>query len=33
MVTSTLLGAFRDNIHTRAEFMAMIGSPASRVYG
>jgi len=33
MVTSTLLGAFRENIHTRAEFMAMIGSPASRVYG
>jgi GTP cyclohydrolase I len=33
MVTSTLLGAFRDNIHTRAEVMAMIGSPASRVYG
>ncbi|WP_346323482.1 GTP cyclohydrolase I FolE [Emcibacter sp. SYSU 3D8] len=33
MVTSTLLGAFRDNIHTRAEFMAMIGSPASRIYG
>jgi hypothetical protein len=28
-----LLGAFRENIHTRAEFMAMIGSPASRVYG
>ncbi|MEN3952457.1 GTP cyclohydrolase I FolE [Iodidimonas sp. SYSU 1G8] len=33
MVTSTLLGAFKENIHTRAEFMAMIGSPASRVYG
>ncbi len=33
MVTSTLLGAFRENPHTRAEFMAMIGSPASRAYG
>ncbi|MGE0667377.1 MAG: GTP cyclohydrolase I FolE [Sphingomonadales bacterium] len=33
MVTSTLLGAFKDNPNTRAEFMAMIGSPASRVYG
>ncbi len=33
MVTSTLLGAFRENPQTRAEFMAMIGSPASRVYG
>ena len=33
MVTSTLLGAFRENPNTRAEFMAMIGSPASRVYG
>ncbi len=33
MVTSTLLGAFKDNPNTRAEFMATIGSPASRVYG
>jgi GTP cyclohydrolase I len=33
MVTSTLLGAFRENPQTRAEFMAMIGSPANRVYG
>jgi GTP cyclohydrolase I len=33
MVTSTLLGAFKENPNTRAEFMAMIGSPASRTYG
>ena len=33
MVTSTLLGAFKDNIHTRAEFMAIIGNPSSKVYG
>jgi GTP cyclohydrolase IA len=33
MVTSTLLGAFRENPNTRAEFMAVIGSPASRTYG
>ncbi len=32
MVTSTLLGAFKDNSHTRAEFMAVIGNPASRGY-
>ena len=32
MVTSTLLGAFKENIHTRAEFMAMIGNPSSKVY-
>ena len=33
MVTSTLLGAFKENPNTRAEFMAMIGNPANRVYG
>lgn len=31
MVTSTLLGAFKENIHTRAEFMAMIGNSTGRV--
>lgn len=30
MVTSTLLGAFKENIHTRAEFMAMIGNSTGR---
>ena len=30
MVTSTLLGAFK--IHTRAEFMAVIGNSSSKVY-
>lgn len=32
MVTSTLLGAFKENIHTRAEFLAMIGNPGSKGY-
>ena len=30
MVTSTMLGVFRDNASTRREFLAMIGDPASR---
>jgi GTP cyclohydrolase I len=30
MVTSTMLGAFRDNDVTRREFLAVIGNPASR---
>jgi GTP cyclohydrolase I len=30
MVTSTMLGAFRDNSDTRREFLAAIGNPASR---
>jgi GTP cyclohydrolase I len=30
MVTSTMLGAFRDDPTTRREFLAMIGSPATR---
>ena len=30
MVTSTMLGIFRDNAATRREFLAMIGDPASR---
>jgi GTP cyclohydrolase IA len=30
MVTSRMLGAFRDNAITRQEFLAMIGNPASR---
>ena len=30
MVTSTMLGIFRDNGATRREFLAMIGDPASR---
>ena len=30
MVTSRMLGAFRDNIATRREFLAMIGTPTSR---
>lgn len=31
MVTSRMLGAFRDDPRTRAEFMSVIGSPISRV--
>ena len=30
MVTSSMLGAFRDNSDTRREFLNMIGNPASR---
>ena len=30
MVTSTMLGAFRDNDVTRCEFLSVIGNPASR---
>ncbi len=30
MVTSTMIGVFRDNSDTRREFLAMIGNPASR---
>jgi GTP cyclohydrolase I len=30
MVTSRMLGAFRDDPMTRREFLAMIGNPASR---
>lgn len=30
MVTSTMLGAFRDNSDTRREFLGIIGNPASR---
>ena len=30
MVTSRMLGAFRDDARTRREFLSMIGSPASR---
>ncbi|MGE5146822.1 MAG: GTP cyclohydrolase I FolE [Candidatus Eiseniibacteriota bacterium] len=30
MVTSTMLGVFRDDPSTRREFLAMIGDPASR---
>jgi len=30
MVTSTMLGAFRDNSDTRREFLNMIGNPVSR---
>ncbi len=30
MVTSRMLGAFRDNHATRKEFLSMIGNPASR---
>ena len=30
MVTSTMLGAFRDNSDTRREFLNIIGNPASR---
>jgi len=31
MVTSRMLGAFRDNASTRREFLDMIGSPTSRL--
>ena len=30
MVTSTMLGAFRDNDVTRREFLSVIGNPVSR---
>ena len=30
MVTSTMLGAFRENSDTRREFLNIIGNPASR---
>ena len=30
MVTSRMLGAFRDNPSTRREFLTLIGNPASR---
>ena len=30
MVTSRMLGAFRNNPSTRREFLSMIGNPASR---
>jgi GTP cyclohydrolase I len=30
MVTSSMIGAFRDNSDTRREFLAVIGNPASR---
>jgi GTP cyclohydrolase I len=30
MVTSTMLGAFRENSDTRREFLAVIGNPANR---
>jgi GTP cyclohydrolase I len=33
MVTSTMLGAFRQNSDTRREFLGMIGNPASRTEG
>ncbi len=33
MVTSHMLGAFRENPATRREFLAMIGNPTSRVEG
>lgn len=33
MVTSRMLGAFRDNPATRREFLAMIGNPVSRAEG
>ncbi len=33
MVTSTMLGAFRDNSDTRREFLNIIGNPASRSEG
>ncbi|MBM3517531.1 MAG: GTP cyclohydrolase I FolE, partial [Alphaproteobacteria bacterium] len=31
MMTSTMLGAFRDDPMTRREFLAMIGNPVTRV--
>jgi GTP cyclohydrolase I len=30
MVTSRMLGAFRDDAMTRREFLAMIGNPTNR---
>ena len=33
MVTSTMLGAFRDNSDTRREFLNIIGNPANREHG
>lgn len=30
MVTSSMLGVFRENFATRREFLSVIGSPASR---
>jgi GTP cyclohydrolase I len=30
MVTSTMLGVFRENPETRREFLSMIGNPSSR---
>jgi GTP cyclohydrolase I len=33
MVTSTMLGAFRDNSDTRREFLNIIGNPANREIG
>ena len=33
MVTSTMLGAFRDNDVTRREFLNIIGNPVSRDEG
>lgn len=33
MVTSTMLGAFRENSDTRREFLNIIGNPASRAEG
>jgi GTP cyclohydrolase IA len=33
MVTSRMLGAFRDNAATRREFLAMIGNPRSTIEG
>ena len=32
MVTSRMLGAFRDDPTTRREFLAMIGTPTARAY-
>jgi len=33
MVTSRMLGAFRDNPATRREFLAMVGNPSSQSFG
>ena len=33
MVTSTMLGAFRENSDTRREFLNIIGNPANREHG
>ncbi len=30
MVTSSMIGAFRENSDTRREFLSVIGNPASR---